>query len=260
MKKRSVFLITIGLCLALTGIGIWGIRKAQQTRFNELFRVQNLAIIEDTPIDAIGHLVSNPTETQVHIFTQKDDKTAISQYIKTEVEQTRIKKQNLLFQEWVIVYPQTLPSNLKNVTAYEVVSQTYRTKGLEVYLAKEKRPETFYATEAGQEITLHDLIADKKQFQQTLASILPATSEPEALAAHELLLQEFEQGDWSNINFRIEEDTLLLDKATISLSVFVDSLNTDYFSEETLTVFRSNEKALQEMQSSDETVTFYYDN
>ena len=99
------------------------------------------------------------------------------------------------------------------------------------------------------------MIADKEKFREQLDQVLassPAQTE-DAQKIHEELLKIFAVEDWSDISFAYEQESLVLPQAIISMSVFVESLNDTYFSDQTLTAFRAQAHA-----DTSSATTIYY--
>lgn len=259
MKKQFW---VIGLLLAIIiPIGtVWGLRQYQLKQFNTLHHTRNLTIIEDVPsISAIGTHHTGQFENQVIFFSQSDESSAISQEIKNHLDSLTPRHVGLLSQEWLVIFPRTKKEPLlKGVTTYDLVQETYQAKGIETKLAHEEIISTFYADADGKPITLENLIADKESFRKILDTVLYDSEEPQAKQARLDLLALFDQEDWSSIDFTIEKDTLLVDKASISLSIFLDSLNRDYFTEQALNDFQEIEQARQLMETSEEAVVIHY--
>lgn len=254
MKKKFIW-ISLAIVTLLVGT-FWGVREIRQSNFNKQFHKLNLAIIEDIPtIDTIGHQATNPLQSKLICFSQKNH--AIDEHISHYLDHKKLASEHLFSQEWIVLYPKTSSFNLRDSNAYDLIEKTYHTEGLSVRPSKEKVLKTFYTTADGKEITLNDIVADKVTFRKTLKEILPETTEKQALEAHEQLIKSFEGEDWSAIDFSIKNNTLILNKATVSLSIFVNSLNPAYFTEAEFMAFQEQETERQELNTG---VTIHYGN
>lgn len=91
----------------------------------------------------------------------------------------------------------------------------------------------------------------REQLEQVLVSS-PATTE-DSQKVHEELIKTFAVEDWSDISFAYEQESLVLPQAIISMSVFVESSNETYFSEQTLAAFRAQVQA----DTSSATTVYY---
>lgn len=242
MQKKWKFLV-IGFffIIGVTGLGLHWFGQEQTRLLNEQLKPLNLRIIDDmgTKIDAIGGS-QNP---RIIGFFQKDQTTAISQRITAVSEEVTktASPDGLTQKEWIVLYPQTRTSPFANAAAYSLMKTTITADWLQVRTSQEEELEVFYEKKNESLLTLQDLIADKETFREQLEQVLassPAKTE-DAQKVHEELIKTFAIEDWSDISFAYEQESLVLPQAIISMSVFVESLNETYFSEQTLAGFRS---------------------
>lgn len=254
-RKWKFFAIGFLFIICLTGFGLHWFGKEQNRLLNEQFVPLNLRINDDmgTKIDAIG----GPQNPRIIGFFQRDDQTAISQRIGAtlEKEEKTAKSDSFTQKEWIVLYPQTRNSPFENTAAYAVMKTNIRADWLQVTTSQEEELEVFYEKADESLLTLEDLIADKKIFREQLEQVLassPAKTE-DAQKVHEELIATFATDDWSDISFAYEQNTLVLPKAIISMSVFVESLNDTYFSEQTLAAFREQAQA-----DTSSATTIYY--
>ncbi|HFI0452370.1 TPA: hypothetical protein ACGOYY_000304 [Streptococcus suis] len=256
MQKKWKFLV-IGFffMIGVAGLGLHWFGQEQQRLLNEQFKPLNLRIIDDmgTKIDAIG----GPQHPRMIEFLQRDDQTAISQRISAAAEEVAktAKPDSLAQKEWLVLYPQTRTSPFTNASAYALMKTTITADWLQVRTSQEEELEVFYEKNDESLLTLQDLIADKEKFREQLEQVLtssPAQTE-DAQKIHEELLKTFAVEDWSDISFAYEQESLVLPQAIISMSVFVESLNETYFSEQTLTAFRAQAHA-----DTSSATTIYY--
>lgn len=256
MQKKWKFL-AFGFLFILGGIafGLHWFGKEQNRLLNEQFVPLNLRIIDDmgTKIDAIG----GPQNPRIIEFLQRDEQTAISQRISAaaEKEAKTAKPDSLTQKEWIVLYPRPYTSPFENAAAYVVIKQSIKLEWLQIMTSQEEELEVFYEKSDESLLTLEDLIADKDEFREQLEEVLassPNTRE-DVQKAHEELRATFAAEDWSDIPFAYEQDSLVLPQAIISMSVFVESLNDTYFSEQTLAAFREQAQA-----DTSSATTIYY--
>ncbi|MCK3941250.1 hypothetical protein HCC47_00010 [Streptococcus suis] len=256
MQKKWKFLV-IGFffIIGVTGLGLHWFGQEQTRLLNEQLKPLNLRIIDDmgTKIDAIGGS-QNP---RIIGFFQKDQTTAISQRITAVSEEVTktASPDGLTQKEWIVLYPQTRTSPFTNAAAYSLMKTTITADWLQVRTSQEEELEVFYEKKNESLLTLQDLIADKETFREQLEQVLassPAKTE-DAQKVHEELIKTFAVEDWSDISFAYEQESLVLPQAIISMSVFVESLNETYFSEQTLAAFRAQVQA-----GTSSATTIYY--
>ncbi|HEL1612187.1 TPA: hypothetical protein TXL52_000218 [Streptococcus suis] len=256
MQKKWKFLV-IGFffIIGVTGLGLHWFGQEQTRLLNEQLKPLNLQINTDTgtKVDAIGGS-QNP---RIIGFFQKDQTTAISQRITAVSEEVTktASPDGLTQKEWIVLYPQTRTSPFTNAAAYSLMKTTITADWLQVRTSQEEELEVFYEKKDESLLTLQDLIADKETFREQLEQVLvssPAKTEG-AQKVHEELLKTFAVEDWSDISFAYEQESLVLPKAIISMSVFVESLNETYFSEQTLAAFRAQVQA-----ATSSATTIYY--
>lgn len=256
MQKKWKFLV-IGFffIIGVTGLGLHWFGQEQTRLLNEQLKPLNLRIIDDmgTKIDAIGGS-QNP---RIIGFFQKDQTTAISQRITSVSEEVTktASPDGLTQKEWIVLYPQTRTSPFTNAATYSLMKTTITADWLQVRTSQEEELEVFYEKKNESLLTLQDLIADKETFREQLEQVLvssPAKTE-DAQKVHEELIKTFAVEDWSDISFAYEQESLVLPQAIISMSVFVESLNETYFSEQTLAAFRAQVQA-----GTSSATTIYY--
>lgn len=256
MQKKWKFL-AFGFLLLIGGIvfGLHWFGQEQNRLLNEQFIPLNQRIVDDmgTKIDAIG----GPQNPRIIEFLQRDEQTAISQRISTaaEKEAKTAKPDSLTQKEWIVLFPRTHTSPFENAAAYAVIKQSIKLEWLQIMTSQEEELEVFYEKSDESLLTLEDLIADKNKFREQLEEVLtssPNTRE-DVQKAHEKLRETFAAEDWSDIPFAYEQDSLILPQAIISMSVFVESLNDTYFSEQTLAAFRA-----QAQENTSSATKIYY--
>lgn len=254
-KKWKFFAIGFLFIICLTGFGLHWFDKEQNRLLNEQFMPLNLRINDDmgTKIDAIG----GPQNPRIIEFLQRDKQTAISQRITAVSEEVTktASPDGLTQKEWIVLYPQTRTSPFTNAAAYSLMKTTITADWLQVRTNQEEELEVFYEKADESLLTLEDLIADKKIFREQLEQVLassPAKTE-DAQKVYEELIKTFAVEDWSDISFAYEQESLVLPQAIISMSVFVESLNETYFSEQTLAAFR-----VQVQADTSSATTIYY--
>lgn len=232
----------------------------QSRAFNQAFHTLNLAVIDDVPtIDAIGESkVNSSGNHQVLFLSQGIDKAGIHQHLEPYIDAAKLGKLGWLDQEWVVFYPQTQETDLQEVNNYLLMKRTYGTDWASVHLKTETVLDSIHLKEDGSTFTLEDLITDKANFRQTLAGLWHETSEPQALTFRQDLTALFEQEDWSGIDFRVTENSLVVNKGSWALSPFLASLNRDYFSDQTWAYLEDLEASRLAMETSDQTVTIHY--
>lgn len=256
MQKKWKFLV-IGFffMIGIAGLGLHWFGQEQTRLLNEQLKPLNLQINTDTgtKIDAIGGS-QNP---RIIGFFQKDQTTAISQRITAVSEEVTktASPDGLTQKEWIVLYPQTRTSPFTNAAAYSLMKTTITADWLQVRTSQEEELEVFYEKKNESLLTLQDLIADKETFREQLEQVLassPAKTE-DAQKVHEELIKTFAVEDWSDISFAYEQESLVLPQAIISMSVFVESLNETYFSEQNLAAFRAQVQA-----GTSSATTIYY--
>lgn len=242
MQKKWKFLV-IGFffMIGVAGLGLHWFEQEQTRLLNEQLKPLNLQINTDTgtKIDAIG----GPQKPRIIGFFQKDQTTAISRRITAASEEVAktASPDSLTQKEWIVLYPQTRNSPFTNASAYALMKTTITADWLQVRTSQEEELEVFYEKNDESLLTLQDLIADKEKFREQLEQVLtssPAQTE-DAQKVHEELLKTFAVEDWSDTSFAYEQESLVLPQAIISMSVFVESLNETYFSDQTLAAFRA---------------------
>lgn len=259
MKKKHG-LIGLASLLALAGLGFWGLGQAQNRAFNQAFHQLNLAVIDDVPtIDAIGqHGVDGSSNYHVISLSQGIETSGIHQHLKPYINAAKPDKLGFWEQEWVVFYPRTQDTDLQGVSNYQLMKRTYETDWATVELADDVLLKTIHLKADGSTFSLEDLITDKESFRQTMAELWHETTEPQALKVRQDLTTLFEQDDWSGIAFQVTENSLVVDKASWSLSPFLASLNPTYFSDQTWTYLEELEASRLAMEASDQTVTVHY--
>ncbi|HFU4000085.1 TPA: hypothetical protein ACGO3D_000167 [Streptococcus suis] len=256
MQKKWKFLV-IGFffMIGVAGLGLHWFGQEQTRLLNEQLKPLNLRIIDDmgTKIDAIG----GPQHPRIIGFFQKDQTTAISRRITAASEEVAktASPDGLTQKEWIVLYPQTRNSPFTNASAYALMKTTITADWLQVRTSQEEELEVFYEKNDESLLTLQDLIADKGKFREQLVQVLTSSSAQteDAQKVHEELLKTFAVEDWSDISFAYEQESLVLPQAIISMSVFVESLNDTYFSDQTLTAFRAQAQA-----DTSSATTIYY--
>ncbi|HFU3705774.1 TPA: hypothetical protein ACGO7G_001408 [Streptococcus suis] len=258
LKYSKVLLLVLLIATGLSCIGIYWLGKEQNRLLNEQCHSLNIRIINDlgTKIDAIG----GPQNPRIIGFYQRDATTAISQRIGTaSEEELKIAKPDNLFQkEWIVLYPQTRSSPFENTSAYAVMKTSIKAEWLHVTTSSETELDIFYEKADESLLTLEDLVQDKESFRMTLKTILVSAKNEAEIQVQKDILEMFESDDWSAIPFAYTEKSLILEKAIISISAFVDSLNPYYFSEQTLADLRLSEESRQALEDSvDKTIITY---
>ncbi|HEP1826829.1 TPA: hypothetical protein VB889_001936 [Streptococcus suis] len=258
LKYSKVLLLVLLIATGLSCIGIYWLGKEQNRLLNEQWHALNIRIINDlgTKIDAIG----GPQNPRIIGFFQRDDQTAISQRIGAtlEKEEKTAKSDSLTQKEWIVLYPQTRNSPFENTAAYAVMKTYIRADWLQVTTSQEEELEVFYEKAHESLLTLEDLVQDKESFRAKLKTILVSAKNEAEIQVQKDILEMFESDDWSAIPFAYTEKSLILEKAVISISAFVDSLNPYYFSEQTLADLRLSEESRQALEDSvDKTIITY---
>ncbi|HGL8787205.1 TPA: hypothetical protein ACIRH8_002245, partial [Streptococcus suis] len=251
-------LLVLLIATGLSCIGIYWLGKEQNRLLNEQCHALNIRIINDlgAKIDAIG----GPQNPRIIGFFQQDDTTAISQRIGTaSEEELKIAKPDNLFQkEWIVLYPQTRSRPFENTSAYAVMKTSIKADWLHVTTSSETELDIFYEKADESLLTLEDLVQDKESFRTTLKTILVSAKNEAEIQVQKDILEMFESDDWSAIPFAYTEKSLILEKAVISISAFIDSLNPYYFSEQTLADLRLSEESRQALEDSvDKTIITY---
>lgn len=253
LQKTKSRLLVILVVMVLVPLSIWGLHRKYQSDFNEQFHLLNLAVIKDVEtIDVIGFQWTSWNHQSVY-FSQEEEKSAIHQEIAEQLPSPG-SSIDWLTEKWTVFYPQSKKSNLQNTSFYALMKKEYRASGFSVQAKAEEELRTFYAKPDGSLLTLNDLIADKETFRKTLREIWKKPTELQALEYYQKTMKALDSDDWSKIAFSYQNKVLYFDKSTISISVFVESLNATYFTKDEMAYFRSMEESRKAMEDSPDTV------